>query len=378
MKIENTRKLKVVQFIHGMNMGGAETLVKDYLLNIDKEKFDVTLLCYQRYNSPYDDIVAKEGIKAIYMCDDILTWGKKGIIPKIVNHYAIYILTRKYIRKLMPDVIHIHLPLNSYIKFAKPKKNTHIVYTQHFDIQKLVNAYKNDLRCLKWIIKKYPTDIIVLDDAMKEQMVRICNTNTVHVLNNGIDILKYQKTINVNKKRKEIGIPEYAFVIAHVGRFNEIKNHDFIVDVFEKVKQKRSEAFLVCVGKGETEDKIRKKLKNKKLIDYVAILHDHIDVDEILKASNVAIFPSFSEGIPLSVIEMQVAGLPVIASTEVSKATKISNNIKYMDLKESAEQWAEELIKMDNNKSIIIYNEIEKWDIREIVKKLEALYLKGI
>lgn len=377
MNIRKTRKIKVIQFINGMNMGGAETLVKDYLLNIDKEKFDVTLLCYQRYHSPYDEIIAKEGIKAIYMCDDIPTWGKKGIVSKVVNHCAIYILARKYIRQLKPDVIHIHLLLNKYIMFAKPKKNTHIVYTQHFNIQRLLHANKSDLKCLRWIIKNYSTDLIALDDDMKNKMIQIFNTDSVHVLNNGIDIIKYQKRIDVNQKRKEIGIPDKAFVIVHVGRFSEIKNHDFIVDVFEKIKEKRSEAFLVLVGKGETESKIRQKLENKKLIEDVSILHDRIDVGEILKVANAGIFPSFSEGIPLTVIEMQVTGLPGIVSAEISEATKISNIIRYMDLKEPAERWAEALIEMADSDLPVIYNEIDKWDIRYIVKKLETLYLNG-
>lgn len=378
MKMENTRKIKVVQFIHGMNMGGAETLVKDYLLNLDKEKFDVTLLCYQRYHSPYDDIIAKAGIKAIYMCDDIPTWGKKGIVPKVVNHYAIYFLVRKYIHALMPDVIHVHLSLNKYIRFAKPKKNTHIVYTQHFNVQELINSYKDDLRCLRWILRKYPTDIITLDDEMKNKMIKICNTDSVHVLNNGINILKYQKSIDVHKKRKKLGIPGDAFVIVHIGHFNKVKNHDFIVDVFEKIILRKSDAFLILIGKGETENNIRRKLVNKKLIDHVVILHDRMDVDEILKASNAAIFPSFSEGIPLSVIEMQAAGLPTIVSTEVSKATEISNYIRYIDLKEQAERWAEILIEMADSALPVKYNGIERWDMRHIVKQLEEIYLNGI
>lgn len=376
--MKNTRKIKLVQFIHGMNMGGAETLVKNYLLNIDKEKFDVTLLCYQRYNSPYDDAISKAGIKTIYMCDDILTWGKKGIVPKIINHYAIYLVTRKYIRKLAPDVIHIHLTLASYIKFAKPKKNTHIVYTQHFNVQRLVDTYKNDLKCLKWIVKNYPMDIIALDDSMRDKLIKICNTDAVHIMNNGIDFSKYKMPLDVNKKRKELRIPVDAFVIVHVGRFTAVKNHDFIVDVFEKIRAKRSDAFLVLVGRGENEDKIRRKLEDKKLIEHTIILHDRIDIDEILKASNAAIFPSFSEGIPISIIEMQAAGLSIIASTRISRATEISNNIRYMDLKESAEQWAEALIKMTDEDTSIVYNEINKWDMRYNIKQLEELYLKEI
>ena len=55
------KKVKVVQFIHGLNMGGAETLVKEYALRIDKKKFDVTVLCYERLDSPYYKMIDEAG-----------------------------------------------------------------------------------------------------------------------------------------------------------------------------------------------------------------------------------------------------------------------------------------------------------------------------
>lgn len=50
-------KKKVLQFIHGLTMGGAETLVKEYCLNLDKEKYDVSVLCFYKYHMPYEKIL---------------------------------------------------------------------------------------------------------------------------------------------------------------------------------------------------------------------------------------------------------------------------------------------------------------------------------
>lgn len=372
------KRIKLVQFIHGLSVGGAETVVKNYLSYIDKEKFDITLLCFCRYGTPYEKAVADTGIKIIYMSDKIPTWGKKGIIAKIINHYALFLITKKYIHKLNPNIIHIHLALNRYIKFARPKKGTHIFYTQHFHVHNLESrANRKELNSLKRLIRKYPTDIIALHDNMKSCMAELCGTDAVHVLLNGIDLPKYRKPINISKKRKELGIPEDAFVIIHVGRFHAVKNHDFIIDVFEKIKEKRPEAFLVLVGSGETEDKIRDKVKCKGFAADMLILQNRMDVEDILKVSDAAVFPSLLEGLAIAVIEMQAVGLPVLASDRVPKATKISNRIMYMDVGEPAEKWADMVLEMSDDDAPAIYDNIEKWDIRCAVRQLENLYLNS-
>ena len=71
----NCKKKKIVQFIHGLNMGGAETLVKDYVLGFDKEKYDVSVLCYEHCDSPYEAILRDAGIKVVSVCDDMKHLG---------------------------------------------------------------------------------------------------------------------------------------------------------------------------------------------------------------------------------------------------------------------------------------------------------------
>ena len=366
--------IKVVHFIHGLNMGGAETLVKNYALLLDRARFQVTVLCYEHCGSPYEDVLRQNNIDVIYVCDEMPLYTKQGIIAKMVNHYQRYWLIRRELRKLKPDIVHFHLRLSNYIRFAGLDRNVRLFYTQHYDTSFWEKDYPDDIKNLKWLMKRYQVQPIALNKAMKASMDRILQTDQTRILNNGVDMSEFQKALDRNAKRNELNVPQDAFVIAHIGRFDPIKNHEFLVKVFQQIKQKKPEAFLLMVGRGETEEKVRNQLEGAGLAGSYRILHDRTDVAEILRACDAAVFPSFSEGLPLSLIEMQAAGLHCIASTGVQKDACISNRLSFLSLEQSADVWADTLLEMAASKNSIQYDGLEEWDIRYNVKQLEKMY----
>lgn len=366
--------IKVVHFIHGLNMGGAETLVKNYALLLDRARFQVTVLCYEHCGSPYEGVLRQNNIDVVYVCDEMPLYTKQGIIAKMVNHYQRYWLIRRELRKLKPDIVHFHLRLSNYIRFAGLDRNVRLFYTQHYDTSFWEKDYPDDIKNLKWLMKRYQVQPIALNKAMKASMDRILQTDQTRILNNGVDMSEFQKPLDRNAKRNELNVPQDAFVIAHVGRFDPIKNHEFLVKVFQQIKQKKPKAFLLMVGRGETEEKVRNQLKGAGLAGSYRILHDRTDVAEILRACDAAVFPSFSEGLPLSLIEMQAAGLHCIASTGVQKDACISNRLSFLSLEQSADVWADTLLEMAASKNSIQYDGLEEWDIRYNVKQLEKMY----
>ena len=98
--------IKILQFIHGLNMGGAETLVKEYVLGLDKQKFNITVLCQERLNTPWEKKLSDAGIRVIYMSDEIPMYGRKNFLAKSINILMKFWLSRKYIRLIEPDIIH--------------------------------------------------------------------------------------------------------------------------------------------------------------------------------------------------------------------------------------------------------------------------------
>lgn len=370
--------IKVVHFIHGLNMGGAETLVKNYALFLDKSKFKVTVLCYTHEESPYEELLQKNNIDVVYVCDEMPLYTKQSIIAKMVNHYQRYWLIRRELRKLKPDIVHFHLRLSNYIRFAGLDRNVRLFYTQHYDTSFWEKDYPGDIKNLKWLMKHYSVQPIALNKAMKASMDQILQTDQTRILNNGVDMSEFQKPLDRNAKRIELNVPQDAFVIAHVGRFDPIKNHEFLVKVFQQIKQKKPEAFLLMVGRGETEEKVRNQLKGAGLANSYRILHDRTDVAEILQACNAAVFPSFSEGLGIAVIEMQAAGLPCVVSTGVPENACISNKLQFLSLELSAQEWAKKLLEMCEDSTLIRYSGIEEWDIRHNVKQLEKMYEDAI
>ena len=366
--------LKVIQFIHGLNMGGAETLVKNYALMMNPKKFDTTILCLEHCNSPYEKVLSDAGIKVIYICDLMNTSEKKGVFYKILKHYLRFYYVKKEIHRLSPDIIHTHLTLNQYIKYARPDSGTRIFYTQHNDVLRWQSKWLKDVKALKWITKHYQTRLIALNIQMKQELDKLFGQEIVTILNNGINQSLYQHPFDKVQKRNELCLPKDAFIIVHVGRFSPIKNHNFLVDVFAEIKKKEKNAFLLLIGKGETENAVVKKLNALKLKNSYKILHDRIDVPQILQVSDAALFPSFSEGLPLTLVEMQVAELPCIVSDTITKDVCISNKICYKSLKESPLKWAEKLIELVASKEPIQYNNLEEWDLHHSVRCLERMY----
>lgn len=366
--------IKVVHFIHGLNMGGAETLVKNYALYLDKTKFNVTVLCYEHFDSPYEYLLRQNNIDVIYVCDQIPKYQKPNMIRRALNHYQLYWLIRKELKKQAPDIVHFHLGLSRYIRFARLKKGVRLFYTQHFSTDTLEKDCPEYIADIRWLLKHYDVHLIALHEAMKKSMDDIFQINNTKVLNNGVDIEAFRSPLNLEEKRAELGIPSNAFAVVHVGRFDPVKNHDFLVEVFAELKKKKNNAFLLMVGKGKTERQVCDKLKKLGLEDSYKILHDRTDVAEILRACDAAVFPSISEGISITAIEMQAAGIPCVASTGVPKAACVSNRICFLGLNLSAERWADELLEMVNANTPIQYHGIEEWDIRHNVKQLEMMY----
>lgn len=368
--------IKVMHLIHGLSTGGAETLVRDYCLNFDKNRFDVVLLCRGRHKeSPYEKELREKGIRAIFVDDHY--WFKHGsnLFTKTFRHFQQYIIIRQIIKKESPDILHTHLTENCFVKFARPKRGTIIFHTVHNEPRILWDKRRSrqkDYRAAKWLVKNYHMRFIVLHEEMKEEINRLFGVANSIVINNGIEIEKFRKKTDRSSIEKELGIDKNSYVIGHVGRLDKQKNHKFLIDVFNELHKVNHNAFLLMIGNGQEKERIIKQLQSYGLEDNYKILSNRNDIPELLKAMDVFVFPSLFEGLPVSLIEAQEAHLPCFVSDTVTNKAFISNLITTLSLKDSATKWAKKIIDYKKPVNIII-NDAE-WDIKEITKQLEHIY----
>lgn len=376
-------KKRVVHFIHGLNTGGAETLVKNYLLGLDKSKYDCSVLCYEHQNSPYASILENAGIKIVYACDDMRMWNKRGLIPKVINHYQLFFVIRKKLAMLNPDILHTHLPVNRYVKFARLAKQTRLFHTVHSEPQKLwFNGEfqrKLDFMAAKWLVEHRNQRMIVLHDGMKQEVDKLFNVSNSIVLNNGICFSEFEKARDKYEVRDELGIPRDSFVIGHVGRFSEEKNHVFLVKVFKEVYEREKKAFLLMVGTGDEKDRIMSILENSPMRKSFLILSNRSDIPDLMQTMDVFVLPSLYEGFGIVMVEAQKSGLPCLASDTIPSYAKITDLVEFRSLDDSEKEWANAVLNVRNgdckkDASGKMVGVPPEWDIKNVVKRLEQVY----
>ena len=372
-------KLKLLHYVYNLNQGGAETLVKDYALLIDKNRFDIVILCHDRVGSPYEKILADANIRVVYISDYIpfKKLYSNPVANRIICHSYLDKFIAKYIiKKEKPDIVHAHMFCNDLIKFANIPQTCKLFYTVHSQPK----AYwcnnkrfaQRDFKALSYLIKKHSMRLIALNEPMRVELNEMFRVNNAVVLNNGIDFNKFNVAESRKKIRKELNIAEDAFLVGHVGRFVPVKNHALIVDAFEKLRKLNKRAHLILVGTGELRSQIEDKIELLGLKENVTILEHRTDIPKILKALDMFIFPSHFEGLGIALIEAQKMGVPCVISYAIPQAAVVSNLVYRMPQNSTPEEWANVMndFFVDN----IEYYGIEKWDMNLVVKQLENLY----
>lgn len=143
--------------------------------------------------------------------------------------------------------------------------------------------------------------------------------------------------------RKEL-CSETAFLIGHVGKFNEQKNHEFIIHVFSKIHEKRNNAKLLLIGTGPKRDEIYELVCNLKLENSVIFLGETDRPAKYYSAMDAFIFPSLYEGLGIVAIEAQLSGVPCYVSDFVPKEVSVGNNIYFLPLSLGIDTWAEKIL----------------------------------
>ena len=199
-----------------------------------------------------------------------------------------------------------------------------------------------------------------------------------HIMKNAIDINDYLFNILERRKvRTELGI-EDNIVLGNVANFTPAKNHSFLLDVFYRYHKVNKKSKLLLIGDGPNKGNIEKKIEKLGLQEAVILTGVRKDVNRLLQAMDVFVFPSIYEGLPVTMVEAQTAGLPCVISENVPKETDITNLVTRISLDASLSHW---VAAIEDARKIKRKNQSDKiresgFDIRENVKKLEEFYIK--
>ncbi len=169
----------------------------------------------------------------------------------------------------------------------------------------------------------------------------------IQIMPNAIDVNKFAYNYETrNRIRKILGI-ENAFVIGHVGRYSYTKNQSFLIELVAKIHHDIPNIKLICIGEGENKALLQKAILEYQVEDNVILIDWVNNVNDYLQAFDMFCLPSIFEGLPISVIEAQAAGLPCLVSDSVTEEVEVTPLVKRLPL--IIDNWVANINQVSNN-----------------------------
>lgn len=329
-------KIKVLQYTSSMNRAGAETLLMNIYRNINRDKFEFHFITHYKEKSDYEDEIIKLGGKVIY-----IDRPKIKNLPKYSKDF------RALVENYGPyNAIHSHMQLFNGIVLREAKKNNIEVRISHAHL----NGDYNKSTLFRKIYERYSMNMIDKYSNYKmscsyDSGKYLYNSEQFMLLNNAIDI----NLFNLEKKEyfihEELGLERNIKFITNIARFVDAKNHDFIIEIFDKVMKTDNSYRLLLVGEGELKEKIINKCKEKGIEKYVYFLGIRSDINKILASTDVFLMPSILEGLPVVLVEAQAAGIPCIVSNNIPSQCDLGlKSVKFLDLTLDISKWVEAIL----------------------------------
>lgn len=168
--------------------------------------------------------------------------------------------------------------------------------------------------------------------------------NKFYVIANAIDCEKFKfSEANREKIRQELKIEDNEFVIGHIGRLADEKNHFFMLEVLKEFLKRESKTKMIFVGDGYLAEEIKSRTESLGLSDKVIFYGTSNKTNEIYSAFDAFIFPSTFEGFGMAALEAQACGLKCYCSSCLSSELNVSEELEYIPLEDGAEKWAEKI-----------------------------------
>ena len=354
---------RILQVVTYMGRGGIETMLMNYYRHVDRSKVQFDFLVHRDFRADFDDEIEELGGRIYRM---------PPMNPVSISYCK---ALADFFREHPYRIVHCHLNYMSGVVLGAAKKAGVPVCIAHAHNTAAERNWKYLIKAVSARnIPKYADTLLACG---KQAGSTIFKRHPFRILPNAIDgqSFRYCKTIR-GYKRIELELNE-ELAILHVGRFHYQKNHSFLLDVFAEVIKREPNAKLLLAGDGPLCHAMQEKAAflPEGAVRFLGIRND---IPQLMQAADVFAFPSHFEGLPVTMIEAQAAGLPCVKSDTITDECVVTNLVTSLPITDPA-LWAEEILKKRGTPRTHRLAEIRAagYDIIAAAKKLERFYLNG-
>jgi glycosyltransferase involved in cell wall biosynthesis len=293
-------QLTIAHAVLSLGAGGLEQVVLDLVRQAAKSGERAQVLCVE---------CPGELAGQVASCGGEFICLEKGPGLKLGTIAA----AKRALRQLKPDVVHAHqVGALLYVGPAAKSLGVPVVHTEH-------GKHFGPNRRSRWIGRiagRYAAHFLAVsqDIANDLQTFRIVPKRKIGVVANGINLDRFARKQGSVDLRNSLGIPADAPVVGTIGRLNEVKRQDLLLEAFAELRKRLPNACLLLVGDGPAMAQLRELANRLQLTPNVRFAGYQAKPEQCLAAMDVFALTSRSEGMPLVVLEACAAGVPVVAT----------------------------------------------------------------
>jgi glycosyltransferase involved in cell wall biosynthesis len=350
--------------------GGMERVVMNYFSQLNHDEFSFDVVTHKMEDRAYADDLSQEGGETFVFPPMSL-----GNMRDVARRFNNLLDERHY------DVIHCHMANGAFIYLRIAKRHGIPIRILHSHQDHYADTWSHALRNIPLIAmgKRYANRHIACSEAAGAFLFGKGNYT---VLTNGIDVESFRfSEIVRDESRNNLGFSERQAVFGFVGRLAPQKNPLFVLDVFAACRKSFSNCKLVIAGDGELHEKMLLHGQELGVSDDIVWLGNVSNVSQIYQGLDILLMPSVYEGLPMTLVEAQAAGIRCYVSDTITEEAVISQFVAQESIDQPPEVWARRIISdLDANglgdRAVGAQQVIDSgFDIRSSVKILKKVYL---
>ena len=367
---QSQRKIKVCCFCERWETGGIEAFLYNILTHMNLSNLEVDIVVFHLDNGVFTDHLKSYGINFYQLSGKLRS-------PKNGRAFWNLLKKRNY------DVVYLNVfqGLSFYYGYLAQKANVpiRIAHSHGTGLRNTPGKkLKMGLHQLgKTLWSSSITDFWACSHCAAEFL--FSKGQAYQWIPDGIETerFRFQLTDRMNI-RNELGAEENCFLIGTVGRLSEEKNHRFLLKIFYEIKKKRKNSILLIVGTGPLKERLRRQAEKLGLEKDVIFYGASSQVERLLWAIDVFVFPSDTEGFGIAGVEAQAAGLPVICSEAIPPEAMITDQTVQLKLSTGAKAWAEKIMNTDiaNRESGVEAVSSAGFDIQTVAEQIRARWMR--
>lgn len=363
--------IRILHILSSLDMGGIESFLLNIYRNIDRQEIQFDFLVPDIHKFYFEDEIRMLG-------------GKIFKVPPKSRHMLQNInAVRTIVKSSRYQIVHRHSgSATMFIDLFSAGLGGAKVRIAHSHNSRKLDEYLSGRNIKQYAVRPLLNCICTNRLACsgnaalwmfgKQKVLK----NKVKIINNAIKLDKFIYNEEIRRHMRGLYKIDDYYVIGHVGAFRDTKNHEFMIDVFHELCRNNSKLVLMFVGDGTLRDACILKARELGLSDRIIFCGNVSEPERYLNAMDLFIMPSSYEGIPLAIIEAQLNGLKIIASSSITQDVGIGGDITFCGLDGGVKKWAE-LIERHIGEAYTrdLPSNSAEYDVESIANELQRYYL---